>query len=340
MAGSALNLVIPQAALPDPRPNSYRYWERYSKDQLGQMRQRIDTVLDDFGRQFDLFAPAEPAPVKREAAPVTAPLALAPAATVDRSNDLGAVLSPSSTKLFLFTCSARWWFRYGAGLPDPPSGSLVRGRVVHKVAEWFFRAKKAGQAVDPDELAQPFEAAWDEAAQTASFHKDDDVELLKRQAAVLARKYLDEAAPDIQPAEIELPVSGTIGGVPVRGIVDLLDTNGRIVDLKTAARKPSGVSPDYAFQLATYRAITPGASGKVRIDTLVATKTPQLVTIPYEVSLADQFMAEKLYPHVREGIREGLFFPNRCSNLCSRKTCNFWQACQAEFGGTVKGDAE
>jgi hypothetical protein len=337
-----LSLIIPQAAVAPPAPTSYRYWERYSKDQLAQMRERISTVLDDFDRQFDLFAPAEPAPVKREAAPTTAPLALvpAPAAAPDRTNDLGAVLSPSSVKLFLFTCSARWWFKYGAGLADPPSGSLVRGRVVHKVAEWFFRAKKAGQPVDPDELAQPFEAAWDEAAQTASFHKDDDVELLKRQAAVLARKYLDEAAPDIQPAEIELPVSGTIGGVQVRGIVDLLDTTGRIVDLKTAARKPSGVSPDYAFQLATYRAITPGASGKVRIDTLVATKTPQLVTLGYEVSLADQFMCEHLYPHVREGIREGLYFPNRCANLCSRKTCNFWQACEKEFGGTVKGDAE
>ena len=55
--------------------------------------------------------------------------------------------------------------------------------------------------------------------------------------------------------------------------VDVLDEEGRVVDVKTAARKPSGISPDYAFQLATYRQLSPGASGEARLDTLVKTKT-------------------------------------------------------------------
>ena len=72
----------------------------------------------------------------------------------------------------------------------------------------------------------------------------------------------------------------------------------------------------------------------------MATKTPQLVTLAYTVTPADVAMTQKLYPHVREGIREGLFFPNRCSNLCSRKMCNFADACEKEFGGKVKGETE
>jgi len=46
-------------------------------------------------------------------------------------------------------------------------------------------------------------------------------------------------------------------------------------------------------------------------------------------------MTASLYPRVREGIREGLYFPNRGSNMCSRKYCNFVDACCKEFGGCV-----
>ncbi|MGA2148501.1 MAG: hypothetical protein ABSH49_26455 [Bryobacteraceae bacterium] len=34
---------------------------------------------------------------------------------------------------------------------------------------------------------------------------------------------------------------------------------------------------------------------------------------------ADQLLTANLYPRLREGIREGLYFPNRNSNLRSRK---------------------
>jgi hypothetical protein len=147
-------------------------------------------------------------------------------------------------------------------------------------------------------------------------------------------------APEIEPAALELPVQGVIGGVAVRGFVDLLNTSGRIIDLKTAARKPMGVSADYAFQVATYRQLCPGASGKARVDTLVATKSPQVVTQEYTVSPADLRMTEKLYPLVREAMREGIYLPNRSSNLCSYKHCAFAALCEADFGGHGKGGEE
>src|SRR5579862_5315965 len=161
-------------------------------------------------------------------------------------NDLGTVLSPSQVRTFR-DCAAKWYYKYALGLPDPPSGSLVRGRVVHQMAELFFRAKLDRGSPDPDELQASFEEAWDNAAGQAAFGRDEDVDLLKRQAAMLTRKYLDEVAPEIEPAALELPVQGVIGGVPVRGFVDLVDSSGRVIDLKTAARKPTGVNADYAF---------------------------------------------------------------------------------------------
>ena len=262
---------------------------------------------------------------------LTKPLPLSP----DGISVLGDVLSPSQVKVYL-DCSARWWFKHGLGLPDPAGASLVRGRVLHRVAEAYFRARLAGATPEVEELGQTLDTAWDEACATAVFQTADNLDALKRQTGELTRLYLEEVAPEIQPAAVEQSVTGRIGGVQVRGFIDLMDVDGRIIDIKTASRKPSGIAPDYALQLATYRHLAPGASGQVRLDTIVATKTPQIVTLPYEVSAADMRMAEVLYPHVQEGIREGLFFPNRCSNLCSRRTCAFADACEHDFGGSVQ----
>ena len=331
----ALSLVEPRAEAPDPKPTSYRFWHKYRLEQLGLIRKRIDTVMDDMTRQFSLFDEPAPAPPARpQLAVTTAPLARSGDGRSPQ-NDLGAVLSPSQVNKYL-NCSAAWWFRYGAKLPDPASGAMVRGRVVHKMAETYFRARLAGERMEADDFGDLFQVAWDEAAADAVFADAADHDEHYRVAGVLTRLYLTEVAPGIEPAAVELAVSGSINGVPVRGFVDLVDTSGRIIDLKTAKAAPSGISSDYAFQLATYRQLLPGASGEARLTTLVATKVPKAVTLDYTVSAADQLMTLHLYPHVREGIREGLYFPNRCSNLCSRKYCNFADACEKEFGGKVE----
>jgi len=144
---------------------------------------------------------------------------------------------------------------------------------------------------------------------------------------------------DGQPA-IEVPVQGAIAGVPVRGIIDLIDSSGRIVDLKSASRTPSGVSADYGMQVAAHRLIAPRASGLVRLDTLVATKMPKIVRQDYQVSHADVRHCQSVYPMVREAMRSGVYLPNRGSNLCSRKYCNFAEACEAQWGGRVRGACE
>jgi hypothetical protein len=122
----------------------------------------------------------------------------------------------------------------------------------------------------------------------------------------------------------------------VRGYVDLLDVHGTVVDLKTASRKPSGVSPDYALQVATYAALCPDATGNVRIDTVVSTKQPQLVSIEYKVSDADRQLVERIYPRVQEGMASGYYVPSRGSHFCSKRYCSFWSECQQEFGGVIE----
>jgi hypothetical protein len=112
------------------------------------------------------------------------------------------------------------------------------------------------------------------------FREDEKPEDLAASGAGLVSKYMDEAALFYRAIRSGGAVEGVIGGVSVRGIVDLLDIEGQVIDIKTAKAKPSSIDsidPMQKFQLATYHQLTSNANGEGRIDTLVKTKVPQLI---------------------------------------------------------------
>jgi hypothetical protein len=75
-------------------------------------------------------------------------------------------------------CSAKWWFRHGAGLLDPKGGALVRGSVVHKVAEYCFRQRLGGVTIETEDQAAIYETIWDKQAEGAQFSKDEPADVV------------------------------------------------------------------------------------------------------------------------------------------------------------------
>ena len=134
---------------------------------------------------------------------------------------------------------------------------------------------------------------------------------------------------------MELHVAGEIDGVPAQGCINVMDVRGDIIDVKTASKKPSGVRADYRVQVATYAMLAPTASGRTCLQTVTKTKTVQLQTQTFDVTDADRKHATKLYQIAQEGMRSGLYVPNRSSMLCSRKYCSFWARCVDEDGAEV-----
>jgi hypothetical protein len=255
---------------------------------------------------------------------------------IDAKNDLAPVLSPSQVRCF-FDCPARWWFKYGLQLPERKNSSLALGLAVHQALEVNFREKiETHEDLDTTGVVCVFREAWMEQVPGTVFTADESQGDLRRMGERLVSKYMDEVAPTVEPAAVELDVHGEVGGVAVRGRVDVLDVEGRLIDFKTASRRPSSVSPDYAFQLATYRQITPGASGEVRIDSMVKTQTVQIVQQGYTVGEADIRATQVLYPMAQKAMGSGMYCPNRQSLLCSQKHCSFAKQCEEEFGGRVR----
>ena len=78
---------------------------------------------------------------------------------------LGERLSPSQVKTFL-GCSARWYFKYFVGLPEPKTGSLALGTAVHQALGKNFQQKIASREDLPvEEVEQAFGEAFDEAGE-------------------------------------------------------------------------------------------------------------------------------------------------------------------------------
>jgi RecB family exonuclease len=250
-------------------------------------------------------------------------------------NCIPEVLSPSAVNCFA-QCEARWYYRKVLQLPETRTAALGLGSAVHRTLAENFRNKLEGFDDIPWAGLRPvFLEALAEEFETVTFADDDDTEDLRQSGETMVRVYLEQAAPLIEPAAVELPVEGAIGSVPVRGVIDLLTADGTIIDLKTSARKPSGISGDHRLQLTTYAMLTPGASGVGRIDTLTKTKTVALHSQTTEVSMADRKHAERLYSITLDQMRTGLIKPNRGSWCCSKRFCSFWETCQDEYGGTV-----
>jgi hypothetical protein len=77
-------------------------------------------------------------------------------------------------------------------------------------------------------------------------------------------------------------------------------------------------------------------SRTVRLDYLTKTRTPAYVQLKAGLGDPDYRYAEAIYPLVATAMADGIYLPNRASNLCSRRWCAHWQACEAEYGGQVK----
>jgi hypothetical protein len=245
------------------------------------------------------------------------------------------VLSPTQVRCFM-DCHARWWFKYNLKHPDPPNGNLALGRAVHWALTQNFTQKiETYEDLPLFGVLALFRESWAFERDQAEFRDDEDPSQLAFAGEALVEKYLDEVAPAVEPAAVELHVEGEIGGVRVQGFIDVLDVDGRIIDIKTAKASPSSIDSMNRFQVATYRQLTPAASGKGRLDTLVKTKTPKIVLQSFDVTAEDLRATQTIYARAVQAMRSEHYIPNRMSMFCSRRGCAYWRVCELEWGGEV-----
>ncbi len=263
-----------------------------------------------------------------------------PAPTLERGSIAtttapGDVLSPSQVSNIM-DCSYRWYAKKVLKIPELPNSNQILGRAVHTALATNFSQKcETKEDLSVVGVLAAFRVAWTDLTEGMEFRDDDDPDELGKSGEALVAKYMEEAAPKIEPAAVEMRVEGFIAGVKVTGYIDLLDVDGCVIDIKTAKARPTNVSPMQRFQVATYSSLTPLAGGAGRIDTLVKTKTPQLIQQGFSISGQELKALETIYPRAQALMRSGVQLPNRHSMMCSRRQCAFWRHCEQTWGGEV-----
>jgi CRISPR/Cas system-associated exonuclease Cas4 (RecB family) len=247
----------------------------------------------------------------------------------------GDILSPSQVSSIM-DCAYRWHAKYKQQMPEPPTSSQILGRAVHAALAANFEQKCDSKADLPlPGVLAVYREAWSVLTQEMEFHDAEDPDELGKTGEALVAKYMEEAAPRIEPAAVEMRVEGVIAGVNVTGYIDLLDVAGCVIDIKTAKSRPSSIHPMHRFQVATYRYLTQWARGSGRIDTLVKTKNPQLIQQTFSVSDQELRAIHTIYPEAQALMRGSVHLPNRQSMLCSRRHCAYWRHCEQKWGGEV-----
>lgn len=247
----------------------------------------------------------------------------------------GDVLSPSQVSS-LMDCAYRWYAKQVLRMLEPPTSGQILGRAIHSALATNFEQKCDTKVDLPvSGVVAVYREAWAVLTEEVEFRDDEDSQELEKTGEALVIKYMEQAAPKIEPVAVEMRVEGFIAGVKVTGYIDLLDVEGCVIEIKTAKARPSTIDPMHRFQVATYRQLTPQARGTGRIDTLVKTKSPQLLQQAFSISDQELRAIQSIYPEAQNLMRGDVHLPNRHSMLCSRRHCAFWRHCEQKWGGEV-----
>ena len=102
-------------------------------------------------------------------------------------------------------------------LPDQKNSSLALGLAIHRALELNFREKiQTHEDLDTARVVMLFRDAWMDRAGQTQFTSDESQQELRRTGERLVVKYMDEVAPQVEPAAVELDVAGEISEVAVR----------------------------------------------------------------------------------------------------------------------------
>jgi len=245
-------------------------------------------------------------------------------------------ISPTQLNTYL-RCPAQYYFSYVRGIKLPPKSALTKGKAVHKGQEHNYKQKiESFQDVKLSEVQEVTAAEFEAEAQATEWVKDEDPGKIKDDTISLATLYHTEVAPQVQPILVEESVSVPLdSGYSLYGIIDVLDSKGYIRDTKTTARTPSEEEAAKSLQLTAYslahREVMGMPETGVKLDYLVQTKTPKVVTLEAKRTEKDIRRFLSIVGRVVDAINNDVYYPNPGNFLCSEKNCGYWKICHQEF---------
>ena len=247
-------------------------------------------------------------------------------------------ISVSHLNMYL-RCPAQYMFRYIYRIKVPARSYLAKGKAIHKGIEHNFRQKKeTHQDVKLAEVLEVTTEEFDHLKVDTQWASDENPDQIRAETISLATMYHTEIAPYIQPDLIEqritIPLDDDLGW-DLLGIIDLGDQEGFIHDTKTAKKSPTAGEADKSLQLTAYyllyRAFTGNEPAGCKLDYLVQTKNPKVVSLESKRTERELARFQNIARTVIKAIESGNYYPNPNSMMCSEDNCDYWDLCHRDF---------
>lgn len=247
-------------------------------------------------------------------------------------------LSISQVNTYL-RCPLQYYWRYVEGLKVPPPSAVVFGLATHRAVEHNYRHKlRSGEDRPTEEIQEVFAEEFDRLAPEAQWEEGEKPGEVKDEGIRTTELYMREVAPKTDPAAVEEPFEVEFGNVEytLKGVVDLVDRKGTIIDTKTSKRTPAEDQLAKDLQLTAYslgyRTAVGVPEAGLRMDYIVRTKSPKIVSLsaePRDQKELDRLL--KLIGYVARAIRDELYFPQPHNFTCTPNGCGYWNICQERW---------
>lgn len=246
-------------------------------------------------------------------------------------------LSASQINTYL-RCPMQYYFRYVRNLVKPPKSAQTLGSSVHAgIAHNYRQKKETRKDLKINEVLEAYSQSFEMAKDETEWEKDEKPGEIKDQGAGLIKVYHQIVAPRIQPKEVEQRFELNFENVDYGflGYVDVIDKKKKIIDHKTTARTPSEIPSDHQLQLTGYALAYRAGTGKrekgIRLDYLVKTRQPKIVTLERQFDDRDIQRFLKIMAYVAKAIKNQLFYPQPHNFMCTNRGCGYWEECHKEF---------
>ncbi|MGD9209295.1 MAG: PD-(D/E)XK nuclease family protein [Desulfobacteraceae bacterium] len=271
-------------------------------------------------------------------------------------------LSPSQIDMYL-RCPRQYYFRYVRDMTKPPGIALVLGSSAHKAVETTHHyIVDHNEPAPVDVVLSSFSDAFDKNAEEIPKEElnEENLGSVKDAGVSLVRLYNKNFAPKVRPRVkdgvrgIEQKIKISVGGVPMLGYIDLIDSNAdvvysyneldmlqkeggcvaetlrtSIVDFKTKTKALSQTETDNSLQLTFYAYAT--GINQVRHDQLLRQKIPKIKRACAVRTSSDYKWLHEIVSSVAKAVSAGIFPPCAPDSwMCTPKWCGFYATCRAQ----------
>jgi hypothetical protein len=255
------------------------------------------------------------------------------------------VLSPAQFSMYK-RCPRQYEYAYVKGLVRPPGISMLKGTAIHKGAEVVHRHTIAtGTRMPMDEAVQQVADTFAAGLENIKKDPEVDVGLAKDRTLSNFRIYYVQAVPLIRPIAAEKTFAIKIGGVPIRGVIDLIDqVFGDVVlgeddpnsppmvevvsDLKTTTRRWPDQMVNHSTQMTLYAIVED--TQRIRVDLLIDQKSgAKYLPIRATRSKREKQIITEDLVEMAGLVKKGIF--PRClpdSYVCTKTFCGYYGLCR------------